>query len=308
MSTKIYNPTPKVTVAISAYNEEQNIQAFLKSTLEQKENGFSLEAIWVYDDGSTDKTKRIVKSFSSRKIILFTDTKRRGKSTRLNDIYTRLQSDILVQSDADIIMSHIYVIRDLIQPLLRKKTVGMCGGHTLPLPGTTFTEKAVNCTVEAYILLRNTLRDGNNIFSVDGRLLAYKKELVKKIHIPEDMTSNDKFTYFSCLSNGYAYRYVPSAIVFYRSPKTLKDQLRQEGRFACSMIKHTRYFPSELVKREKYIPRSFLIKIFLKQFIRHPLICSYIFFINAYCRYKAKIYEKQLTARWPIAYTTKRLS
>ena len=43
---------PSVTVAISALNEAQNIAAFLRSVLSQKEEGFVLEKIMVISDGS----------------------------------------------------------------------------------------------------------------------------------------------------------------------------------------------------------------------------------------------------------------
>lgn len=306
MNIKSHLPT--VTIAISAFNESKNIHAFLESVLKQKEDIFKLEAIWIYNDGSIDDTVNVVKQFNSDKIFLFDDKKRLGKSTRLNQIYTTLQSDFLIQSDADTVWAHPLVASDMIRPFLQDKNVGMCGGHTQPLEATTFLEKAVNLTVEAYTPLRKMLKGGNNIFSVDGRLLSYRKELVKKIHIPENMTSNDKFTYFSCITLGYKYAYAPDAIVLYRSPQTLRDQLRQEGRFACSPFRHTRYFPKELVIQERAIPRSFQIKTTLKQFVKHPVMCSYISLINLYCRMQAKAYEKRITARWPMAVSTKKLA
>ncbi len=305
---KINKNIKTVTVALSAFNEEKNIGRFLKSVLKQKEEGFKITGIWVFNDGSTDKTVDVVKSFKSHKIKVFDDKKRIGKSTRLNELYQKIESDILVQSDADIIMAHPFVICDLIKPLLTKSKVFMCGGNPVPLAGTTFTERAVNHTVEAYIPLRSTLRGGDNIFSVDGRLLAYRKELVKKIHIPETMTSNDKFTYFSCLTLGYKYKYSETSTVYYRSPKTLKDQIRQNGRFVCSPIRHSRYFSPELVKAEMSIPREIIIRNGLKQFIKNPIMCAYIFSINAYCKARAKSFDKKITARWPIAFTTKNLN
>jgi cellulose synthase/poly-beta-1,6-N-acetylglucosamine synthase-like glycosyltransferase len=301
------NKKPTVTVAISAYNEERNIGAFLESVLQQKEDSFKLKYIWVFNDGSTDCTREVVLSLKSNKVKYFDDKLRIGKSSRLNVIYKKLQTDILVQSDADIVMSHPLVIHDLIQPLIEDSSVGMCGGEPRPLPGTTFTEKAVNCTVEAYLPFRKNLRGGNNIFSVDGRLLAYRKELVKRIHIPETMTSNDKFTYYSCLMNGYKYRHIPTSVVLYRSPKTLKDQIRQNGRFLCSPVRHSRYFPPEVVKNETYIPLNLLVRNSLKQFIHHPLMCTYIFVINTYCRLNVKKLEVEISAKWPMAVSTKNL-
>lgn len=62
---------PKVTVAISAYNEEKNILPFLQSVLMQKEDGYTLEAIWVYLDGVTDRTAELISNLKSGKIKVF---------------------------------------------------------------------------------------------------------------------------------------------------------------------------------------------------------------------------------------------
>jgi len=298
---------PSVTVAVSALNEEKNIGKFLRSVLMQQEDGFILEKILVYSDGSTDNTVKVARSFKSKKVLVIDDKIRRGKSHRLNQIYKELTSNILVQSDADVVLGHKNVIGDLITPLLKYKKVGMTGGFIQPLPGKTFTEKAVNSTVQAFMPLRQTFRGGNNIFSVDGRLLAYKKELVKKIKIPEKMTSNDKFTYFSCLILKYKYMHVPTATVLYRSPTNFKDQIIQESRFAASYYKHQIYFPERLVRREMKIPSSLKWKIAIRQFIKHPILCSYIFFINYYCRKNAKTNAVKINAIWNMATSTKTL-
>lgn len=122
---KTINKLPTVTLALSAYNEEHNIGAFLTSVLQQIENGFILEHIWIFSDGSTDKTVEVAQSFPSAKITVFSDSRRIGKSARLNEIYSRLTSDFLLQSDADVIFSQPYIVRDMIQPLINDKNVAM---------------------------------------------------------------------------------------------------------------------------------------------------------------------------------------
>src|SRR5260370_31297138 len=89
---------PSVTVALSAFNEARNIKRLLKSILSQQEKGFSLKQIWVYCDGSTDSTVRQIRSLKARKIKVYHGEKRMGKSVRLNQIYQRLKTDILVQT------------------------------------------------------------------------------------------------------------------------------------------------------------------------------------------------------------------
>ena len=306
MNKEIKKTLPTVTVALSAFNEETNIGNFIASVLKQKEEGFILEKILVVSDGSTDKTVEIVKSFDSPKLEFRDCKERTGKSIRLNEIYSELNSDILVQSDADIIFSHSFVIKDIIAPIVGNSEVGMCGGNPRPVEAVTFTEKAVNCTFEAYTSLRGELRGGDNIFSADGRLLAYKKELVKKIFVPTDMIANDAYTYFCCITMGYKYKYVSSAVVLFRSPQNLKDQIRQNTRFLSAHIRMERYFPQEVVKREWYIPKKIILINMARQFFRHPILSAYIFTVNKYCSFISVKKERELNAKWDMAYTTKK--
>lgn len=298
---------PTVTVLVIAYNEEKNIIRLLNSILVQKETNYKLEKVVVISDGSTDKTVSLVQSLNSAKIDLKSYKVRIGKSSRLNQIYLNFTSEILVQADADVVFSHKFVIADLVKPLTKNKEVGLCGGNPEPYPAHTFIENAVNATVQSYLPLRLVLRGGNNIFSADGRLLALKKELARKITIPPDMIANDAFVYFSCLNLGFKYRHVPKAVVNFRSPQTLKDQINQNTRFVAGPIRMMKYFPKTLVEREYSVPFYLSMKYKINQFILNPFGCITIYLINTYCRLKARLIENRLNSKWDIAVTTKKL-
>lgn len=297
-----------VTIAISAYNEEKNICKFLKSVLMQKEEGFVLKQIWIHSDGSADGTVKMVKSIQSKKIKIWDHKERVGKSTWLNKIYSDLDTDILVQSDADIVFAHNMVIHDLIQPLIKNSKVGMCGGNPIPLDGNTYWEKVVRVAFKPYQEFRSSIRGGNNAFSAIGQILAYRKELIKKIIIPKDMVTNDIFTYFYCLTLGWKYRYIKSAVVNFQSPRKLKDMLKQNTRFHAGYSRMFNYFSEELIKNEVSIPKSIYIGALLKEFVKHPILAGTFYLINIYCKIKAYKMGDTLTAKWPIAYTTKKLT
>jgi len=299
--------TPTVTVAVCAHNEAQNIGDFLRSVLRQQEDGFVLRDILVISDGSTDSTVREVKKIRSKKIHVIDYPKRIGKSSHLNTLYRSLTSDILVQSDADVTFANQKVIKNIIKPLKDSQTIAMCGGHPTPLKAKTFTESAVNCTCEVFLALRQRVRGGNNVLSADGRLLAFRRELVKQITVPADMIANDAFAYFCCKYIGYGYCYVKSAVVNFRSPQTLRDQIRQNTRFNAASLRMKKYFPKSLVKQEYQIPAGLVLPLMLKQFTLHPIKCTYVFIVNRYCQYKARCVERKLSALWQIAQTTKHL-
>ena len=293
-----------ITIATSAFNEEANIKRFLESVLSQKGNSFVIEKILIVSDGSTDKTVELVESFKDTRIKIIDHKERRGQSFRLNEIYSILLSDILVRSDADVVYSHDHVIRDLIQPIIKDKKVGMCGGNPLPFNPVTFTEKAVRCSLDSYLPLRSKLNDGDNIYSAMGCLLAYRKEFIKKVKIP-NIIANDMFSYFSCLSLGYKYKYVPSAIVKYRLPQTLQDHIKQNIRFSSGPIRMKKYFPEDLINRELHIPMRLKLRYRLEQLIKHPILSIYIYSVNSYCRYKANKTAHNISAKWEIANSTK---
>ncbi|MDD2807150.1 MAG: glycosyltransferase [Patescibacteria group bacterium] len=296
---------PTVTIAVSAYNEENNILNFINSVLKQEQTNFDLEKIVIISDGSTDKTCDIIKLLKSDKIQLIEAKNRIGKSSRLNQLYALVDSDIVVQSDCDVIFDNPFVVANLISPIISEPNVVMCGGHPHPLTATTFLEQAVNCTVEAFLLFRQTVRGGNNVFSADGRLLAYQKSFYKQLKIPSDMIANDAYTYFYCRQLGLQYRYVTTATVSFRSPQNLKDHLKQNTRFDAAPLRMARYFPKKLVAQEYHIPFAVRLPNYLAQFLRHPILCGYIYLVNIYCKIKAKKSEKKMTAVWKMAHTTK---
>src|SRR3990167_8492648 len=297
-----------VTVAVCAYNEEKNIANFLKSVLTQKEDGFEIKKIVVISDGSTDQTIQKIKSINNSKIQLIISVNRIGKSSHLNDIYRDLNTDYLVQSDADVVFSHKNVARDIIQPLINNPQVGMVGGNPVPLHAHSFWEKVVSNAFEPYQKFRSDIRGGNNAFSAVGQILAYKKALLKSIKIPQDMVTNDLYTYFCCLSDNWQYRYVKSAIVYFQPPKILRDMSRQNTRFYSGYLRMFNYFDKDLVNSEMSIPKFVKYRALFKQFLSHPILSLVYVGVNICCEIYASFFGNKLNAKWPIAITTKKLN
>lgn len=296
---------PSVTIAVSAYNEEENIDKFLCSVYRQQRRSYTLDKIIVISDGSTDKTVDKIIALKNSKLKVIAHKTRIGKSVRLNELYNRVNSDILVQSDCDVIFAKRNVVDLLIAPLLAESKVGMTGGNPLPTPASTFVEKAVNRTCMAYSDFRRRVRKGNNVFSADGRLLAFKKELYKKAHIPSDMIANDMYMYFFALWKGFSYRFVKEAVVTFRSPQTVSDHIKQNTRFLAAPIRMRRHFPVSLVKKETMIPRMLYHKVLVRHFVSSPLECAFIYSLNVYCKLLSYFRERKMNAIWLIAGSTK---
>lgn len=300
-----YNDRPSVTVAICAYNEGPNIEHLLKTIIKQETTRCSLEQIYIISDGSDDDTVEKIRNVKDDRIVLKDYKERKGKSYRLNEIYGDIKTDFLVQPDADVLMASKYVVEEIVLPMIEDKNVGMTGGNSKATKTETLIEKAVNCTHEAYTLMRGHIRNGNNIYTATGRLIATRREAFENISVPVDTISNDHFVYFSIISKGFTYRYAPKAVVFFRLPQTLADHVRQETRFSSAEHYMKRYFPMSLVNDEYAIPAGEFMVSVLKQVTHHPFLSVVIFFINLYCKCMAFFTRYRTTALWDVVSTTK---
>ena len=296
--------TLRVSVGIPAYNEEANIVTLLRSVLDQQTSHFALAEIIVVSDGSTDETVARVRAIDNPKIKIWEYKERVGKSQHLNTIFDKASGDIIVLFDADVVLPHQNVLANLIAPLTKDSTVGLVGGNPQPTKAQTFIEKGVNATFQAYSPFRTILKNGNNAFGCDGRILALSKVFANAVAVPENMIANDAFLYFSCITKGFAFRHVREAQVWFTSPRNIKDQIRQNKRFIASHYRLERIFGS-IVPAEYRVPKFLLYKLQLKEFIKAPFSSLSVFLINLYCKIRAKRDERKMNAKWLMAHSTK---
>ncbi|MEA3430721.1 MAG: glycosyltransferase [Nanoarchaeota archaeon] len=90
---------PKVTIIVPAYNEEETIALTLNSLLELDYPKHKLE-ILVVNDGSTDKTEVVAKTFSDKGVKVFSK-KNGGKGLALNFALKHATGDFVGALDAD---------------------------------------------------------------------------------------------------------------------------------------------------------------------------------------------------------------
>src|SRR5438105_15336871 len=91
--------TPKVSLIITAYNEERDIAAKLDNTLALDYPADKLEII-VASDCSSDRTDDIARSFAARGVRLHRQAERWGKTAAQNSAVELARGDVLLFSDA----------------------------------------------------------------------------------------------------------------------------------------------------------------------------------------------------------------
>ncbi|SFG73144.1 Glycosyltransferase, catalytic subunit of cellulose synthase and poly-beta-1,6-N-acetylglucosamine synthase [Halopelagius inordinatus] len=91
---------PSVSLVIAAYNEEEIIEQKIKNSFELDYPEEKLEIV-VFSDASSDDTDQIVRSYEDEGVRLERIEGRVGKTACQNKVTERLDSDIVVFSDAD---------------------------------------------------------------------------------------------------------------------------------------------------------------------------------------------------------------
>ena len=85
------------TVLISVRNEDQYIGLTIQSILDQTYKNFE---IWVIDDGSTDNTWKIIKSYKDKRIKSFHFDVNIGMTPRLNWSIPQIKTKYIARMDS----------------------------------------------------------------------------------------------------------------------------------------------------------------------------------------------------------------
>lgn len=86
-----------ISVLISVRNEEDYIGATIQSVLDQTYKNFEL---WIIDDGSTDKTWEVIKSFKDKRIKSFHFDQNTGMTPRLNWAIPQIKTEFIARMDS----------------------------------------------------------------------------------------------------------------------------------------------------------------------------------------------------------------
>ncbi len=100
----------RVTVGIPFYNEERNLADAVRSILHQTSN--DMEVLLV-DDGSTDGSLAIARSFTDPRVTVISDGRRRHLPARLNEIVQRARTPLVARMDADDVSHPMRLARQL---------------------------------------------------------------------------------------------------------------------------------------------------------------------------------------------------
>ena len=250
---------PKVSVIICAYNEEAVIGEKIENSLALDYPKEQLEII-VASDCSTDRTDQIVAEYAGRGVRLLTLPERKGKTAAQNLAVTRAEGDIIVFSDASILLepdSIRNLVRNFSDPAVgcvscEDKTVSIRDGKAVEDEGLY---------VKYEMLLRRWESSFGSLVGASGCFYGLRKSLWRH---PEDFLVVDFTTALDVREQGYRTVSEPKAVAY------VKAVASPDKEFARRVRTATRGLVGLLHKRRLLNP--FRFGFFSFQLFSHKLL------------------------------------
>ena len=220
----------KITLLISAFNEEQNIAQTIESIF-LSTNVIEIDRVVIGDDGSTDKTYDIVNELKIKYTgLLLEKFDRLGKPKVLNQLIKKYelntQDYLLVFMDANIRIDSLCLAK--LGDLFSDSQVGMVGASVIPMNNENNVESQ-------YILRENRIKVQESAatgyaIGVFGACFALNGECFQDI--PSNFITDDLFLTMHTIAQGKFIRYSEEAKAFEAIGANVENEFRRKKRYA----------------------------------------------------------------------------
>ena len=211
---------PKVSVVVCAYNAMSTIADCLASL--ERSDYPNLE-LMVCDDGSTDETVSIAKSFLKCKVL---ELPHAGLSTARNAGIEAATGEIVAFIDADASCHPEWPYHLALS--LEGEQMGGTGGPNLPSPDAGFVERAVAASPGNPI---EVLTSDDRAEHVPGCNMAFKKDALGAVHWFDPVytaAGDDVDVCWKLLEKGYSIGFSPAAQVRHHRRDSVRGYLKQQ--------------------------------------------------------------------------------
>jgi len=256
---------PRVSLIISAYNEEDVIREKIVNTLRLDYPRQRLEII-VACDGCTDTTAAIAREFSAEGVRVF-DLPRRGKNGTLNEVVPQARGDVILFTDAN----------------------GKYQSDAVSVLVRHFADPQVGCVCGELIYLSaddNVVAKGYNVYwrydqqlkrmesrlacllGANGSIFAIRKKLYQPL---AGFVSNDMVLPIQVAARGYDVVYEPGAISREAGSKDAAEELGRRSRIVGRGILGVRVVLPDVLRGRRWL---LLWELLSRKFLRY---CTPVF-------------------------------
>jgi glycosyltransferase involved in cell wall biosynthesis len=244
-----------VSIVVPVYNGEKTIRSCLASLQDQSFKG-GMEVI-VVDDGSTDKTRAIVKEFKNVKLL---SQDHQGPAKARNLGAKKARGEIIVFTDSDCTADQ-KMVEGLVKACREKGVAGVQGGYR------TRQEELMARFIQAEIEERYKLMKKNRFIDFIGTYCcAYRRDVFLKEGgfdegFPLASGEDTEFS-FKLSEKGHRLIFRPEAFSYHFHPTSLVKYLKTKFFRAFYRVKLYRLHKRKMVK-DSYTPQGLKLQVAL---------------------------------------------
>lgn len=210
---------PAVTVVIAAYNEESCIADRVKNILSQDYPADKLTLL-VGSDGSKDNTAEILAAITDPRLTAYLFTENRGKVSVLNDLMSKVSTDITVLTDANTEFKPD-TIRRLVRHFSDPNVGAVCGELQLVDAQSGNNRDGIYWRYERVLKFHESRL--NALLGANGANYAIRHALYQPL--PTNTVVDDYKIAMEIARSGYLLKYDPEAIALEESAPTITGEM-----------------------------------------------------------------------------------
>lgn len=219
---------PEVTLFITAYNEEEIVDAKMANCHEIDYPKEKLKVIWV-TDGSTDGTNKKLERFPEVMVAFHPD--RRGKAAAVNRGMRFVETPIVVFTDANT-MINPQALKEIVKAFMDLRTGCVAGEKRIAVKEK---DTASSGGEGAYWKYESTLKElDSRLYSAvgaAGELFAIRTHLFREL--PEDTLLDDFVMSMQIARDGYRIAYCKKAYASESASLNMKEEEKRKVRIAA---------------------------------------------------------------------------
>ena len=249
---------PKVTLIITAYNEEKRIRQKLDNTIQLDYPKNELQII-VASDGSSDQTNKIVQEYSDKGVELLDVKDRKGKENAQKEAIKIANGEIIVFSDTATILDKNGL--EEIVANFADRSIGCVSSEDKMIGTDGNTGGGEGFYVKYEMWLRKLECSVNSVVGLSGSFFAARKEVCQDF---SPKMQSDFRTLLSSMRKGMRGVSDPQAIGYYHD---IKDTSKEFNRKVRTVIRGLTVFFNNL----EFL-NFFEFGLFSYQYICHKLL------------------------------------
>jgi len=222
--------TPSVSIVLVGHNEEDALEACVRSLQEQSYTDFE---IVIVSDGSTDRMSAVARSLVQRGLaarILSTDL-RGGKSSGINLAWRMAAGDIIINVDCDCSFDR-FAIEHLVRGLDDPRVGAVCGDvaprNAQASVMAQFQEIEYLQSISVGKRMANAI---DQVVCASGAFSAFRRSALEDVGGGEDLDVTLRMR-----RNGWRIAYAPEAVCYTDVPTTAFQYIRQRLRWERDAI------------------------------------------------------------------------